>query len=159
MLASQRKPLSFFLSFSSTSVLNFPDSLWTSCLLGFLPHPSMLSRLRYSTLFQLALFVAFSHTALSDMAGNPVFGSSLLYVAISIFSRQYLSPSGNFPSSALNFVLLVVLVQLLSSELFPAVFTNFAFPSLTSPAHSSSSTIAYIRIRSSLSPCVKVRVC
>ena len=43
--------------FYFTSVLYPQTSLWTASLLGFLLYPSMLYRLRYPTLFQLALLL------------------------------------------------------------------------------------------------------
>ena len=90
---------------------------------------------------------------------------SSLYIAISTFSRFYLFSSGYIPTSSLNTVLLVVLEH--PSIFLAAVictvfqlFSNFAFPSHTSPAYSSFGTITFIKIHILilLSRCESVRI-
>ena len=94
---------------------------------------------------------AFSHTALSTMAGNFFFGTFLTLQCYFNFLVTLFVLSGYTPSSALNTVLLVILEHLVIFVAavictVSACFTNFAFPSHTSPAYSSFGTITFIRI-------------
>ena len=112
-----------------------------------------------------------------DYAIPPLFHLALLLLSLiqpyqlwlatsflATFSRLYLFASGHISSSALDIVLLVVLEH--PSTLLAAVFgtvsscfTNFVFPSHTSPAYSSFGTITLIRIHLLLaSRCESVRI-
>ena len=86
-------------------------------------------------------FFIFSHTALSTIAGNIVFGIFFILYCHFIFLMSLIVLGGYIPSSALNTVFLVV-VEHPSIFLAAAICTvssccaNFAFPSHTSPAYS-----------------------
>ena len=154
--------LSFLLLLSCTS----QTSLRTASLLGFLLCPSILSRLRYPTLFQLAL------SLLSPIQAYQIwletsFGMLLTYITISTFSRLYLFKVGTFPVLLLILyeVLLVVLehpITFLAAAVCTAssCVINLASPSHASPACSSFGTITFIRtqILTLLSRCESVRI-
>ena len=78
-------------------------SLWTVSLLGFLLYLSILSRLRYPTLSQLALLLLSPIQPYQLWLVTSFLACSLLYTAISTFSRL-----GSIAISALNTVSLVV---------------------------------------------------
>ena len=98
----------FFLSFLLILPCTTQTSRRTSPLLGFPLYPSILSQLRYPTLWRP--FVTFSHTALSTMAGNLFFAYSLLSIAVSTFLISQFVWSECVPSSALTTVLLLIVV-------------------------------------------------
>ena len=144
--------LLFFLLFLFLLSCTRQTHVYTVPLLGRPLYPSMFSRLRYHILFQLALpFVIFSHTVLSTMAGNLMaYRYYSLYADISTFSRLYLFQVGTFLVLLLirhysSYLSILVSFKLLSSALFPVVFTNSAFPSHTSPAYSNFGAITIIR--------------
>ena len=84
--------------FSFTSVLYPQTCRWTVSLLGFLLYPSMLSRLRYPALFQLALLLPSPIQPSQLLLATFVFACFLLcYHHFNVFVRN-----GYVPSSALE---------------------------------------------------------
>ena len=116
--------LVFIASLSLSTIISsvlYPPNFSIAVPLGLPLTPSIFSRLRYPILFQLALFVIFSHTSLSAMAGN-LFSGIFLCIAISTFSRLYLFEVGTFLVLLLilyysSYLRVLVSFQLLSSAL------------------------------------------
>ena len=145
----------FLLLLSCTS----QTSMWTSSLLGFLLCPSVLPRLRYPTLFQLALLLLSPTQLYQRRLAASFLARSLLYVAVTTFSRLYFVLSGYIPSSALPVVLQHLRIFSLAVICTVSIcFTNSASPSDTSPARSSF-RYDHIYQDTSLNPSVKARDC
>ena len=136
LLLSTRRSLIFILS--STYILcpaNLP--MGSIYLLGFLLYPSILSRLRYPTLFQLALLLLSPPCSPISFGWQPLFWHVPCFILPFQLSHVFCVLSGYIPSSALNTVFLVVLEHrstFLATVICTAssCFTNFAFPSHTS---------------------------
>ena len=126
-----------------------------SLLVCLLPvRPSMLSRLRYPTLFQLALLLLSPIQPCRQLRAISLSARSLCYIAISTFTRLFLFQLGTRPvfyyhscSTAPTRCMRASYAVVFSGAFICAVstcFTNFVFPSHKSPAHSSFGTITFI---------------
>ena len=104
-----------FLSFLLLMSCARRTSLWTVYHHGFLLYPSMLSRLRYPTLFQLSPFRYFlPYSPCQVWLATSLFGMFLIwkYILSSQLPHVYNCFNGYIPSSALDTVLLVVFEHL-----------------------------------------------
>ena len=104
-LVSQREPFTYCYPFLFPSVFYPANFSTVVSLLGFLLCPPILSRLHYATLFQLALFVTFSHTLYHLWLTTTLLVCSLLYCPFNFLT----SFMWYVPSPAFNTGLLVVL--------------------------------------------------